>query len=245
MKSILAFDSVSSFINSHLQSPKTAAPDDPRLTKCITISRQHGCGAHVFAEELAARLGVLRPEDKRRWTIFDHSLVEAVLRDHQLPGRLATFMPEDRIPRMEEIIHDIFSLHPAPEVLVRQTVETMLRLAELGHVIIVGRAGNITTARLPGVLNVRLIGSMEKRIAYLEKFHKLSRKEAVADITRTDRGRRRYVKRYFGRDIDSSLHYHLVINTDCLTLPEAAVAVAELAVNRNVAEASAPLKAAA
>ena len=30
------------------------------------------------------------------WTIFDRNLVERVLEDHDLPARLAKFMPEDR-----------------------------------------------------------------------------------------------------------------------------------------------------
>lgn len=143
---------VNRFINSQLLAPKYFAPDDSGLTKCITISRQAGCGADVFAEELAVRLQVLRPNDETPWTVFDHSLVEAVLQDHHLPSRLAAFMPEDRTTQMVEIIHDLFSLHPAPEIMVRQTAETILRLAELGHVIIVGRGGNIITARLPQML---------------------------------------------------------------------------------------------
>ena len=130
----------------------------------------------------------------RRRTIFDRTLVEAVLQDHHLPSRLAAFMPEDKVLQMHDIIEDLFSLHPPTETLVRQTSETILRLADLGNVIILGRGGNIITGRLPQALHVRLIGSVELRLNHLQVFDKLSRKDALARIEREDGGRARYLK---------------------------------------------------
>lgn len=118
-----------------------------------------------------------------------------------------------------------FSQHPPVETLVRQTSETILRLAEMGNVIIVGRGANIITARLPLVLHLRLIGSVEKRVAHVLRFDKLDRKEALQRIKREDGGRRRYLRKHFGKDIDDPLLYHLVINTNLLGLHEAALMV--------------------
>jgi len=77
-----------------------------------------------------------------------------------------------------------------------------------------------------------LIGSVEQRAAHMRIFDKLNRRDALARIEREDGGRRRYLKRYFGKDIDDPLHYHLVINTDWLALKEAAAMVGNLALNR-------------
>ena len=155
--------------------------------------------------------------------------MEAVLQDHHLPSRLAAFMPEDRVSRLNDIIQELFSLHPPVETIVRQTAETILRLAELGNVIILGRGANIITARLPQVLHLRLIGSVEQRLAHIEHFDKLSRKEALQRIKREDGGRRRYLKKYFRKEIDDPLLYHLVVNTDFLSLHEAALMAGKLA----------------
>jgi cytidylate kinase len=235
MNTSFGLDRCFSFINCQLQTPKPLRAGDAGVIKCVTVSRQSGCGAHVFAEELADWLQSHLPHGTAPWTIFDRTLVEAVLQDHHLPSRLKAFMPEDRVSQLHDIIEDLFSLHPPTETLVRQTSETIFRLAELGNVIILGRGGNIITARLPQVLHVRLIGSVELRLNHLQVFDKLSRKEALARIEREDGGRGRYLKRYFGKIIDDPLLYHLVINTDWVTLRQAASMVGDLALNRRAA----------
>ncbi len=245
MKTTFGLDRCLTFINCQLQATKPPHGGDGGLAKCVTISRESGCGAHVFAEELAAWLQSHLPHSTPPWTIFDRSLVEAVLRDHHLPSRLAAFMPEDKVWQLNDIIEDLFSLHPPTETLVRQTAETILRLAQLGNVIILGRGANIITARLPRVLHVRLIGSVEQRVAHMKVFDNLNRKDALARIKREDGGRRRFLKRYFHKDIADPLQYHLVINTDLVTLRQAAAMVGDLALNRNAAESAATAKAAA
>ena len=194
MSSTFGLDRCLSFINCQLQSSTPLRGGEAGAVKCITVSRQSGCGAHVFAEELAEWLRSHLPHNAIPWSVFDRSLVEAVLRDHHLPARLAAFMPEDRVSQLDDIIQDLLSLHPPMETLVRQTSETILHLAELGNVIILGRGANIITERLPQVLHVRLVGSLEQRVAHLQVFDKLNKKEALARIKREDGGRRRYLE---------------------------------------------------
>jgi hypothetical protein len=88
------------------------------------------------------------PTDECQWTVFDRNLVEKVLEDHNLPKRLARFMPEDRILEISDTMDELFGLHPSSWTLVHKTADTILRLAELGHVIIIGRAANVITSRL-------------------------------------------------------------------------------------------------
>jgi cytidylate kinase len=87
-------------------------------------------------------------------------------------------------------------------------------------VVIVGRAANIVTSKLPDVLHVRLTGSLEHRTERLMASQGLTRKAALAYIEREDTGRRRYLKKYFGVKNDAPLLYHLVINTDHFTLEQ-------------------------
>ena len=71
-----------------------------------------------------------------RWTVFDRNLVEKVLEDHNLPPPWARFMPENWASEIEDIIDELFGLHSPTWILIRQTAETILRLAKLGNVII-------------------------------------------------------------------------------------------------------------
>jgi hypothetical protein len=238
MKTTSNLDRCLAFINAQFQPPAPAHGGESAFVRCVTISRQSGCGARFFAEELAALLQARLPHGARPWTVFDRSLVEAVLRDHHLPARLASFMPEDRVGPLNDIIEGLFSLHPPTETLVRRASETILHLAQLGNAILVGRGGNVITASLPGMLHLRLVGSLESRIAHHQSFDHLDRKAALQRIHREDGGRRRYFKEYFGKDIDDPLLYHFVINTDWVTREDAAKTIAAYALNHTAPRAA-------
>ena len=168
--------------------------------------------AEVLAECLAAvgKAGAGPPP----WTVFDRNLVEKVLEDYHLPARLARFMPEDRVSEIDDVLQDLCGLHPPSLTLVEKTTDTILRLAELGNVILIGRGANVVTSQLKQVFHVRLVGSLEKRVEQVQKSLSLGRKAAMEFIYLEDRGRRRYLKKYFGKDIDDPLLYHVVVNTD-------------------------------
>jgi cytidylate kinase len=223
MTTTLGVERCLSFINCQLQPPdrRKAGPEPFPQKRAVTISRQSGCGAHVVGEKLANYLQSQAPPESPPWTLFDRNLVERVLTDHHLPARLARFMPEDRVHEMDDIVDELFGLHPPSWTLVQQTSETILRLADFGNVIILGRGANIIAAGLPHVLHVRLVGSMERRIQRRQHFLGLGRREAADSIRQEDLGRERYFRKHFNRNIDDPLLYHLVINTDCV-LPDAA-----------------------
>jgi cytidylate kinase len=196
--------------------------------RAVTISRQAGSGGHTVAEKLVDILQAQVPEERYPWAVFDRNLVEKVLNDHNLPGGLAKFMPEDRISEVSDIMDELFGLHPPSWTLVRETADTILHLAELGNVILIGRGASIITSKLDYVFHVRLVGSLEHRVKRMqESEHLNSSKSAMELIQREDLGRRRYLKKYFDRDIDDPLLYHLVINTDLLSCDEAARTIAE------------------
>jgi len=193
----------------------------------ITISRQAGSGAHAVAEELVARLEARARPGSPPWTIFDRNLVDRVLKDHELPERLAKFMPEDRVSGIADTLDELFGVRHSTSALVRKTADTILHLAELGNVILIGRAANIVTRKLDYAYHFRLVGSVRRRVRYIEGYLHLSPQAAAEYVRREDLGRKRYVKKYYAKDCDDALLYHLVINTDRVPYPEAARMIAE------------------
>jgi cytidylate kinase len=240
MNTQVGFDQCLSFINCQIQQPtRPVVLDREIIPKCaITISRQSGCGAHVIAETVARQLQARTPPDAPAWTVFDRNLMEKVLEDHHLPARLAQFLPEDRVSEIGDIMDELFGLHPSAWKLVEQTTETILRLAILGNVIILGRGANVVTARLPHVLNVRIVASPERRIENMRRFEGLSEKTAAERIRHEDLGRQRYLKKYFGKCADDASLYHIVINTDEVSFDDAAGIIGELASKRAVLAAA-------
>jgi len=215
MNAPLDFGRCLTFINTQLMpNARAVLPSENKLRwRVVTISREAGTGGHLIAEKLAEHLQTLSPVGSASWIVFDRNLVEKVLEDHQLPPRLARFMPEDRISQLEDTLDELFGLHPPSWSLVEKAGETMLRLAELGNVILIGRAGNIITSKLEYAFHVRLVGSLEARTEFVQVDRQLDAKRARELIQHEDEGRRRYLKRYFHKDIDDPLLYHLVINT--------------------------------
>jgi hypothetical protein len=224
-----SFERALTFINCQLQpagKTLTATKDDvPR--RAVTISRQTGSGAHIVAGRLASYLQAHSPKDACPWTVFDRNLVEKVVEDHNLPHRLVRFMPEDRVSEIADTLDELFGLHPPSWTLVRQTTDTILHLAELGNVILIGRGATVITANLDYVFHVRIIGSLERRVKHVQELDHLSQKAALNLIRREDRGRKRYLKKYFDTDLDDPLLYHLIINTDHVPYDEAARIIGE------------------
>src|SRR5215831_1643494 len=194
----------------------------PAGVLAVTIARQSGSGAHAIAEALAEYLGHHGPDRLRPWRVFDRNLVDKVLEDHQLPVRYARFMPEDRVSEFGDALEELLGAHPACWTLLRQVEETVLELASKGNVILIGRGANVITRPLPHVFHVRLVGSLENRVKHCQDRHGITRNAALRMIRNEDRGRKRYLKKYFDEDLDDPLLYNLILNTDLL--PHAAAA---------------------
>ena len=235
MKTQHSLDQALAFINCQMQPAgkgQTALKDGvPR--RAVTLSRQTGSGAHRVAESLAALLQAHTPKEACPWTVFDRNLVEKVLADHDLPEHVGRFMPEDRISSISDTMEELFGLHPPSWLLVRKVSETILRLVELGNVIVIGRGATVLSAKLDHVFHVRLVGSLPKRVQYIQELNHLSKEAALRLIQREDRGRRSYLKQYFKTDIDDPLLYHLVINTDLVPYDEAARIIADAVLKRS------------
>jgi len=207
-----SLDRCLSFINSQ-SAPTKRVVTPVGLRRAVTISRQAGCGAVHIAEKLAAYLQQHAPPQNAPWTIFDRNLMDQVLADHNLPAYLAKTLPEDRMSALEDMIAEIVGARPTVQKLVLQTSETVLKFADLGGVIIIGRGGNIITAKLPHVLHVRLVAPLDDRIERICRDDKKTPAEARKFCVEEEQSRARYLKTYFNADINDPLKYHLTVNT--------------------------------
>jgi len=180
----------------------------------VAIAPQTGSGALPVATDLARYLQAHAAPADPPWQVFDRGLIAKVLEDHHLPIRLAKFLPEDAHSTLEDMLDELLGLHPSSWVIAQQTIETIRRLVQVGNVILVGWGANAVAREAANVLHVRLVASLESRVARIQARERLSRKEALAYIGRSDRGRARYMKHYFHRQVSDVLLYGLVINTD-------------------------------
>jgi cytidylate kinase len=191
--------------------------------RSITISRQYGSGGGEVAARLAQRLG---------WQLIDHEIVAQVARQLGITVEEAGVYDEHVESFIARAINALQIampvLPPAPtspaqyalvyNEAVRQVVETA---ANTGHVVIVGRTGQVFLANRRDVLHVRVVAPLRQRIGYVARREGLDEAAVRARIQFKDHDRARYIQTQHGRDINDPMLYDLVINTGVLDLDSA------------------------
>ena len=192
------------------------------LGPCITMSREVGAGADAVSERVCKILQKSRRLEEVKWTVFDKNLIEKVIEDHNLPEKLSPYLEEDKITEINSIVSELLGLHPSAWLIVHNTAKTILQLAEMGNVIIIGRGANIVTTNMKNVFHVRLVAPLEDRIRHIQDIFHLSRKDAIARIQKDDLTRKHYLHHHYNKDIEDKFLYHIIINTHLLPYEEAA-----------------------
>ena len=213
------------YIDSHFPQAKPIAKKP--VYPCITISREAGAGAQAVCKELIKILASKSESDNIQWTFFDRKLIEKILEDHHLPKQIRKYMQEDKYSHLSSAVNELLGLHPSHWTLLHESTETVLQLARMGKVVIVGRGGNIITSKLKNTFHVRLIAPLESRVKYVMDVYNLSRKDAESYIKKEDSARAKYLKSNFFKDIKDPALYHLVLNTASLSYKEAAEIIAD------------------
>lgn len=213
------FDKCKSYIHAHAAG---ARREETQPAPVVTISREAGAGGTSVALRLVALLQEGHPDPERPWTVFNRDLVRQVLEDHALPDTLAALVREDARLDIEATIEEILGLHPSAWTMVEYTAQTILRLARLGRVVVVGRAAHVITRRLKQAFHVRLVAPLEMRVRHVAEVHGIDTRAARRWVEETDRARRRYAYRFFGVHLEDASEYHLTVNTGLLGFDGAA-----------------------
>lgn len=182
----------------------------------VTLSRQAGAGAESVAKLLADKLNARGAQDAQPWVVFDKNLISKVLEDQSLPGEIAGLVKEDKDTTIRALVGELLGLHPSMWTIFHHTSDTILKLARIGRCIIVGRGGNIITAKLKHGVHVRLVATESVRLAHLKAHFNMDDKTAQKYLHDEDTGRRRYIKTNFEKDIEDPLLYDAVLNTGLL-----------------------------
>lgn len=107
--------------------------------------------------------------------------------------------------------------------LIRSAIE---ETASRGDVVIVSHAASHAIGTTPGVLRVLVTASLPVRLGRVAAERELSEKEAAAAVEQADGSRADYLKRFYGTKTEAPTQYDLVVNTDQLSVADAAAVVA-------------------
>ncbi len=180
---------------------------------CVTISRESGAGADKVSQQLLNFFEKRHIDNTPHWTVFDRNLIDKVLEDHNLPQRLSEVLQEKKVSIVSSMMNEWLSGEPSTWNLIHKTTQTILQIGKSGNAIIIGRGGNIITRKLPNAFHVRLVAPLEKRINHVKELYNFNSDDAVNFIKEEDFARRRYLLSTFGKNIEDTLYYDLIVNT--------------------------------
>jgi CMP/dCMP kinase len=202
--------------------------------RAITISREYGSGGGEIAARLARRLG---------WQLIDHAVIEQTARELEVHETEVAKHDEEYIESTLSRIQDriqrfaptaftsaggpgpsIFASSPSsaePRAYQDTMRHIIMAAANTGHVVIVGRGGQVLLADKRDVLHIRVVVPLELRVAYVARREGLDLDAARRRVQAKDRARTRYMQTQFHCQHEDPHLYDLVIDTAVLDLDTA------------------------
>lgn len=196
----------------------------------ITFSRQFMAGATEVARRVSEMLD---------WKVIDDTFVERVAERsgytpeevERLEERAPTFM--ERFAQSTALSFPEFLLSTPQLVdeldevkLAHVTREVVEELGRQEGVVLVGRAAAAVLARERDAIHVRLVASVEFRVAEAMRRFELDEDEARRRLEEMDQNREQYHLELYGRDWNDPTSYDMVLNTERLGMEGAAELIA-------------------
>lgn len=198
----------------------------------ITISREYGSGGGEIASRLARRLG---------WQLIDHAVIEQTarqleVRETEVEKHDEDYVESDRPGILSRILEQLtpsaaatggggIFLRTASSTEILPYQETMRNIiiaaATSGHVVIVGRGGQVLLADKRDVLHVRVVAPLEQRVTYVVRREGLDLEAARLRVHAKDQARAHYMQTQYKFRHDDPHFYDLVIDTAVLPLDNA------------------------
>ncbi len=178
----------------------------------ITISRECGCSAKRIATKLSkiltgySYLSDTKTNVEWRWVskeIIEQAAIELELDTEKIKN---VFLGEAKTSLHE--VTSAFStekMYDADDQKVIDAVKNVvLRIAEEGHYIIVGRAAGIIARGVPGNVNIKLQAPLEWRVNRIMQISNMTYADAQSYVLEINRQRELFVEHIAGRKLNNS-----------------------------------------
>jgi len=194
---------------------KTAG--QPGLRPTITIARRFGCEAFPLCEQLKEQLDQRTGET---WNIYDKALIERVSQDERLSMAVLEDLggPSRAIDRIGFFVPG----YQSQSEVFRHIPKYLVKIAEGGNAIVVGRGGAIVTHDMPNCYHFRLDAPFEFRVASMAKRMELKEAEARKLVREGDKTREQFIDECLHVSVADPSWYDAVFNNGRHTVAEIA-----------------------
>jgi len=131
------------------------------------------------------------------------------------------------------------AMHDAPSILERLghrkhsyvawVQSALTRHAARDNIVYHGLAGHVLLKNVAHVLKVRIVASLEHRVAFVMRQENMSAVDAEHDIHKMDKGRQKWTKSLYGVDPTDATLYDLVLNIPRFDVKDAADLICQCA----------------
>ena len=186
----------------------------------ICFSRKIGVGALEIADILGKELG---------YKVIDREIMEHIAGEKLLQTETLDSFDERYPGRMSELASMLFGDKSfTMGDYMRYLADAVLKIAETGPTIFVGRATHLILPR-QDVLAVRFISSREHRIKRVAKILNVAEQEAARQLDLEDKRQKDFFKKSFNKKDASPYEFDMVINRDHITDAKDAAELVRLA----------------
>lgn len=187
-----------------------AGSDDFPPPQIITVSRSSGSRGMYLARKLAGRL---------RYQLLTREHIDFIATSAENRERITASLDDESRRRLQRAMRNLRPFPSTVEEYARNLYETVLPMGRLGGVLLVGRGANFIFGLRRG-FHLRVVCGRDKRIDNYVKYNDLSPRQAAAVIDKSDRERRKFIKKLFKADIDDPHEYDAVVNTEFVDIEE-------------------------
>jgi cytidylate kinase len=207
----------------------------------ITIRGQEASGAPEIGKMLAQELKIdyvdneIIADAAKRLNRHETDVLEKEKLPNSFMGRIARALSAsgDTVPRIypsgggPETLYVTMAQYPwkipLDDSLYLQTLKVVItELAKSRAIVIRGRGSQFILKDFPGVFHVLIVAPFDLRLKRLMDRMKLDEENAKKEIKRSDSNHHEFLKRYFHAETENPLDYDLVINTQRISIEEAA-----------------------
>jgi cytidylate kinase len=184
----------------------------------ITISREMGSGGIPIAHKVAEKLG---------YKLIDGETIMEAAEAYGLSAE-AVEQADEKPPHFVDTLD-------SKQFLDLHLIELIILEAALkGNVVIYGRGGQDLLTDVNSVLRTRIIAPFEDRVERWAEREWLDPDRARYLVRKSDQQRAGFIKYYFDRDWEDSVHYDLIINTQRLSEDKAVEVICDSVKDENL-----------
>lgn len=175
----------------------------------ITISRQTGCNGTGIAIDLVKALKA----KNKSWKYLNKEILEESANKLKLDQSKIKYVFETKKKsHIDDVLSAFSSRYYKSDKIVRKTITELLQqYAQVGNVIIIGRAGIATTNNIKNGLHLRFTAPYEWRVNSLQKRKEFENTNVAKFIKEHDLKKQKLIEDFCGKQI-RDIYFDLSIN---------------------------------